>query len=104
MPVIALHRPPHGGLQTGKGEIQPGPAFEGHGQRYGTWVTLGRQCLDRRSAGLAQFHELCGLVEGFANGIVDGGPQTTVLPHPLDQQGLAMPPADQQQQVGKGDV
>ena len=70
-------------------------------QRNGLWVALARQLLDRRTARIAEPEQLGGLVESLAQRIVDRGREAAIFAHPLDQQQLAMPARDEQQQIGE---
>ena len=71
------------------------------GQRHRARVALARQPLDRRPAGKAEAEDLGGLVERFAERVVDRRREPAIAPDALDPQHLAMPAGDQQQRIGK---
>ncbi len=74
------------------------------GQRDSGGIAVFRGALHRGTAGKAEAEDLGGLVEGFAQRIVDRGRQPAILPHAVDAQDLAMPARHQQQCIGKGDA
>ncbi len=57
--------------------------------------------LHGRPAGKAQPQELRGLVEGLAQGVVDGGAETLVAADAVHDQELGVPARDQQQKIGR---
>ena len=64
-------------------------------------VTGCGQPLHRGSTGIAQTQHLGGLVEGFAQRVVDRRAQPAIPAHALDQQQLAVPARGEQQQIGE---
>ena len=94
----------NGGLQAGEGKMTPGPALQRPRQGEARPVPFGGPGLNGRSARIAQAQHLGGFIEGFPQGVVDGGAETPVTPDALDGQQLAMAAGNQQQQVGKIDA
>ena len=98
------HHQAHGVFQPGKRKITAWPALHRPRQGEPGGIAPGRPAFHRRSAGIAQRQQLGHLVEGFAGGVVDGGPQAAVAAHPFHRQQLAMAARDQQKQIGKIDA
>ena len=63
-----------------------------------------RSRLDRRAAGHRQPEQFRGLVEGFAERIVDRRREATVAANGLDQQQLRVPTRDKQHQIRRRDA
>ena len=78
-----------------------GPAEHRPRKRKARGIARARGLLDRRAAGLRQAEQLGGLVEGFAERVVDGGAEADVAADVLDQQQLRVPAGDEQQQIGR---
>ena len=100
----ALHRAQHCAFQARKAEMRLGRSLQRAGQRHRAGIALERQPLDRRAAGIAEAQDLGGLVEGFAQRIVDRGGKAAVLPDAFDGEDLAMPARYQQQEIGKSEI
>ena len=71
--AMLLGRQPQRGLQAGEGEVQLGAAVQRPRQREARADRRAPPLLDLRPAGIAQAEQLGGLVEGFAERVVDGG-------------------------------
>src|SRR3546814_13688232 len=65
---------------------------------------LPRGAFDRGAARIAEPEQFRRLVERFARGIVDRGGEAAIDTNAADQQQLAMPARDEQQQIGEGEV
>ena len=69
-----------GGLFVGDAGAR-GAMFDlAEGERDGARVSMGRECVDPRAAGVAEAEELGDLVVGFAGGVVDGSAYVAVGP------------------------
>ena len=91
-------------LEARKREVTPRPSLHRTRQGEAFGVAPRRLPLDQGAAGKAQAQHLGCLVEGLADGIVDGGAETAIAPHPFDDQQLAMATRDQQHQIRKSHV
>ena len=100
---IGLLGPHHRALEAGEGEMRLGAAQQGARQRHRPGLAPRGEALDRRAAGIAEAEDLGGLVEGFAQRIVDRRGEAAVAADAFDLQQLAMPARDEQQQVGIGE-
>ncbi len=63
-----------------------------------------RGALHRRSARIGQAEHLGGLVEGFADGVVDGAAELLVIADAAHRDQLGVAAGDQQQQIGEADA
>ncbi len=95
---------PQGGLQAGEREIRLRPAHQRAGQVEAFGIALPRLDFHVRTARIGQAQELRHLVEGFADGVVDGGADAHVIADPAHRDELGMPARGQQQQIGKADA
>ena len=92
---------PQCGLQSGQREIRLGAAVHRPWQREPRGVAARRLLLDLRSAGIAQSEQLGGLVEGFADGIVDGGAEQRVIADAAHRHDLGVAAGGEEQAIGK---
>jgi hypothetical protein len=92
---------PQGGLEAGEGEIRRPPPEHRPGEGEALGVAGLRHALDLGSAGIAEPQELGRLVEGLADGVVDGAAEANVVAHPAHRHELGMPAGGEQQQVGE---
>ena len=102
--VAPAPRQQHLGLEAAEAEVQSGPV--GHRPRelvrarspgFGEFCQL-------RAAGIRQSHHLCGLVEGFAGGVVQGLAEQPVLADGVDRDQLGMAAGHQQRQERRRQV
>ncbi len=100
----ALGGQAHGRLEAGEGEVGAGPVDEWTRQGEACRVAGLRRRFHRRPAGIGEAEELGGLVEGFAERIVDGGTEAAVAADVFYREELAVAAGDQQQQIGEGDA
>ena len=71
-------------------------AEQGAGQGNGARIALQGQPLDGRPSGIAEAEYFRGLVERFAERVVDSSGEALVAPDALDAQDLTVPAGDQQ--------
>ena len=92
------------GLEAGEREIAAFPA--GKRARQGETVGIAGfgGALHFRAAGEAQTQKLGGLVEGFAQGIVNGGAKPPVAADAFDDLELGVAARDEEQEIGKCDA
>ena len=88
-------------LEAGEGEVGFLAADERPGQMEAVGMAAQGLPLDGRAPGIAELQQLGRLVEGFAEGVVDGGADAAIAADAVDAQQLAVTAGDQQQQVGK---
>lgn len=88
-------------LETGEGEVGFLAADERPGQMEAVGMAAQGLPLDGGAPGIAELQQLGRLVEGFAEGVVDGGADAAIAADAVDAQQLAVTAGDQQQQVGK---
>ena len=98
-----MHRLAHRGLQAGEGKIAVLPALERTREIEALRIAPPRMLLHLRTAGIAQPQKLRHLVEGLAQGIVDGGAEAVVAAHPFNHLELGVAARNQQQKIGKRD-
>src|SRR3546814_9271312 len=91
-------------LEPGEGEMRFDAADQWARERHGAGVTVPRGAFDRGAARIAEPEQFRRLVERFARGIVDRGGEAAIDTNAADQQQLAMPARDEQQQIGEGEV
>src|SRR5690348_14610071 len=88
-------------LEAGEREMGLAGTDQRPGQRDGVRITALRQRFDSWATGVRQAEQLCGLVEGLASRIVDGGREAAIIADAAHLEQLAMTAGDKQQQVGK---
>src|SRR6516164_7489304 len=88
-------------LEAREREVAARPPLERPRQRVARGVTGLRGALDRGTAGKSQAQQLRALVEGFARSIVYRGAEAAIAADALDDEQLAMPARDQQQEKRK---
>ena len=93
-----------GALESGEGEMRLGRADQRARKRHGAGITVRRRFLHRWTAGKAEAEQLGGLVECLARGVVDRRGEPAIGADTLDQQQLAMPARDEQQEIGESQV
>ena len=70
-------------------------------QREARGIAGERLLLDLRAAGIAEPEQLRGLVEGFADGVVDGGAEPHVVADAEHRDDLGVPAGGEEQAIGK---
>ena len=88
-------------LQPGEGKVAAGRAVQRTRQRKALWVSRLRRPLDVRPAGIGEAQKLGGLVEGFAERVVDGRAEAPIAADAFDRDELRVPAGDEQQKIGK---
>jgi hypothetical protein len=81
--------------------LQLSRPFIGRGRAKRAGIAAVGRALHRRPAGKAEVEELGRLVEGLAEGIVDGGAVAAIGPDVLHRQKLGVAAGDEEQQVGR---
>ena len=92
-----------GGLEAGERKIATRPPAHRPWQVEARAVATGSGGFECRAAGIAEFEQLGRLVEGFADGVVDGAAKAVIDADILCDHQLAVAAGDQQQEVGKVD-
>ncbi len=92
---------PDSRLQSRERKVWLLAAKHGPRQREPAGITLRSRALDSRTAGLTQAEKLRRLVEGFAQRVVDGRPQTLVTANIPDELQLRMPAGNEQKHIGR---
>ena len=83
-------RLPHRRLQARKGKIRPCLALQRPGEGKAPCISGGSRRFHGGTAGIGQAEQLGGLVEGFAERIVDGGRPALIVSRPAHQQHLGV--------------
>ena len=99
---VLLHRETQRRLQAGKGEVRAGRADQRTRQREAARIARPRRALDIRPAGIGEAEQFRGLVEGFAQRVVDGRAEPSIAADPFNRYELRMAAGDEQQQIGEG--
>ncbi len=100
----ALRHQPHRRLQPREREIRVGPSLHRPREVEALGIALGRLALDRGATRIGQSEHLGDLVEGLADRVVDGAAELEVVADAAHGEQLRMPPRDEQQQIGKGEI
>src|SRR5690606_1277830 len=88
-------------LEARKGKIEPCFAFQRSWQCESLRIALKRHAFNRRATRIRQTEELCRLVEGFAECIINCGAKAFVIANTAHQHHLRMTTGNEQQQIGK---
>ena len=96
---VRLLGPQHRAFQPSEGEMRFCTTQQRTWQRHSAGVALQGDPLDRWTTGKAQSEDLGSLVERFTQRVIDRSRQPPVTSHAFDQQDLAMPARNQQQQI-----
>ncbi len=91
-------------MRPAKEKCGSGRPSIGRGSGEAVGVAGARGLLDGGSAGMREAEQFRGLVEGFAERVVDGGAEADVAADILDQQQLRMPAGDEEQHVGRPEI
>ena len=97
-----MHGLAHCGLQSGEGEVAVLAALQRTREIEAPRIAGARLPFHLRAAGIAEAEELRHLVEGLAQGIVDGGAKAMVAADAVDDLELGVAAGDQQQKIGEG--
>ena len=95
---------PHRRLQAGEREIRLRAAEHGPRQVEALGIAAAGLALDLRPARIAEAEELGDLVEGLADGVVDGGAEADVIADAAHRDELRVPARDEEEQIGEADA
>ena len=89
-------------LQAGQGKIGILAAAHRPRQREALGIAARRFLLDQRAARIAEAEQLCGLVEGFADRVVDRTAEPQIIADAAHAEDLGVAAGGEKQAIGKG--
>ena len=99
---LRLHA--QGGLEAGQREVRLRAAEHGPRQVEALRIAAAGLALDLRPARIAEAEELGDLVEGLADGVVDGRAEADVIADAAHRDELRVPAGGEEEQVGETDA
>ena len=84
------------GFEAGEGEVAACPALQGSWQVEATGVAAYGVLFDQWPSGITEAQQLCSLVEGFAQRVINGGAEALVVANPAHQLELGVSAGDEQ--------